>query len=271
MIVMSPDFGGVNLKFTNPDGADLVIGLYGKDSLGRFGLLENYYTNLKEGNYTYRGLPAELALYGVFIRDKWSNFSDTLFSELTPLYEKMLDKSKFREVRFPGDGPVYTTEWNISLSYAWDGKWSSSFPNPYDGSGNNWLNVSTDAAFNAPAVHVTIDLGESAHISRFRLNHYYRYINKDMRKYEIWGCDKPPADGSWTGWTKILSYEQIKPSGLPGEQYTDADAAAWVKGDQDNFPSGLPAFRYIRIRCLENWMGNTNLCFSEITFWGDAK
>lgn len=268
---LSADFGGINLQFSNPTGADLVIGLCGKDSAGNFGLLDNYYTNLKEGNYTFRGLPAEKARYGVFIRDKWGNTSDTLFEELTPLFEKMLDKSKFREIKLPGDGPVYTTEWNIALRNCWDGKWSSDFSLPYDGSGNNWLNVSTDGPYDGTPVYITIDLGVSAQISHFRLNHYYRYINKAPRKYELWGTNNPPADGSWNNWTKILEYEQVKPSGQPGEQYNDADAENWLRGDQANFPQGLPPFRYIRFRCLENWMGNGNLSFSEITFWGASQ
>jgi len=264
------DFGGVNLKFENPDLADLVIGLCG-DSLGVPLLIDNYYTNLKSGSYTFRGLAAEKRRFGVFIKDKFGNTSDTTFAELTPLYEKMLDKSKFREVRFPGDAPINTSQWNIALRNIWDGKWSSDFNYPYDGNGNNWLNVSTDGAFDGTPMHITMDLGVAVHISRFRLNNYYKYINVAMRKYEIWGAVNPPADGSWNGWTKILTYEQIKPSGLPGEQYNDADAAAWLKGDQANFPPGMPEFRYIRIRCLENWKGDGNLCFSEITFWGDAQ
>ena len=42
-------------------------------------------------------------------------------------------------------------------------------------------------------------------------------------------------------------------------------------GDSGNFSSDLPAVRYIRIRCLKNWSGNTNMTFTEISFWGDDK
>ncbi|CAL1519505.1 DUF5000 domain-containing lipoprotein [Chitinophaga sp. MM2321] len=270
--VMKADFGGINVKFENPTGLDLEIGFCGKDTIQQqFGLLDTYYSNLKEGNYTFRGLRATQDRYGVFIRDKWGNTSDTLYEELTPLFEKMLDKSKFRDVTFPGDGSIYASEWNVNKRFAWDGKWSSTFSNPYDGNGNGWLNVTTNAPDDGKPVHITIDLGVTTHISRFRLNHYYRFFNRGMRKYELWGSDNPPADGSWNNWTKILYYEQIKPSGLPVEQYTDADQEVWLRGDQANFPDGLPPFRYIRIKCLENWQGLGNLSFSEITFWGDTQ
>ncbi|WP_212006050.1 DUF5000 domain-containing lipoprotein [Chitinophaga sp. HK235] len=270
--VMNADFGGVNLKFSNPTGLELEIGFCGPDSVQKgISLLDTYFTATKDGNHTFRGLPPNKARFGVFIRDKWGNTSDTLFQELTPLYEKMLDKSKFREIKLPGDGPVYTTEWNIAYRFLWDGKYSSSFSNPYDGNGNNWQNLSTNGPSDGTPIHITIDLGETAHISRFRINHYYRFTHKALRKYELWGSNNPPADGSWDNWTKILYYEQEKPSGLQGEQYNDADAEVWLRGDMANFPDGLPAFRYIRVKCLENWMGNGNMSFSEITFWGDTK
>lgn len=269
---MNADFGGVNLKFDNPTGLELEIGFCGPDSvLKTTSLLDTYFSAIKLGNHTFRGLPPVKARYGAFIRDKWGNTSDTLFEELTPLFEKMLDKSKFREIKLPGDGPIYTTEWNIAYRFMWDGKWSSSFSSPYDGNGNNWQNISSNGPTDGRPIYITIDLGQTAHISRFRINHYYRFFNKAMRKYELWGSDNPPADGSWDNWTKILYYEQEKPSGLQGEQYADADTEVWLKGDQANFPDGLPPFRYIRVKCLENWMGNGNLCFSEITFWGDTK
>lgn len=270
--VMVADFGGVNLKFKNPTGSELEIGFCGPDSVQKtLALLDTYFSAAKEGNHTFRGLPAVKARFGVFIRDKWGNTSDTVFKELTPLFEKMLDKTKFREIKFPGDGPVYTTEWNIAYPFIWDGRYSSTFNSPYDGNGNNWLNLSTNGPTDGRPIHITIDLGQTVHISRFRLNHYYRFINKGLRKYELWGSNNPPADGSWNNWTKILYYEQEKPSGLQGEQYNDADAEVWLRGDMANFPDGLPAFRYIRIKCLENWMGNGNMSFSEITFWGDTQ
>ena len=52
---------------------------------------------------------------------------------------------------------------------------------------------------------------------------------------------------------------------------TEDDRIAGRNGDSGNFSSDLPAVRYIRIRCLKNWSGNTNMTFTEISFWGDDK
>jgi hypothetical protein len=265
-IAYQADFGGVNVKYDNPTGADLAIMLETNDN-GIWKPFNGYYSFLKEGNYTFRGMVAEPTKFALYIRDRWDNSSDTAYFSLTPLYEKMLDKSLFKDLTLPGDAPIYTTEWNIAKRFIWDGNWSSDFNNPY----GNWLNVSTNAPNDGQPTHITFDLGAKAKLSRFRINHYYRYIDRGMRKYEIWGRTDAPKDGSWDGWVKMISYEQKKPSGLPGESYTAEDAEAWLRGDNGDFSSDLPPVRYIRIKCFENWVGTTNLNFAEITFWGDDK
>ncbi|MCF3108675.1 DUF4959 domain-containing protein [Niabella sp. CC-SYL272] len=264
---LSPDFGGIYIGLNNAVNTDLMIGLCGTDSLGEFGLLNSYYSNEKTVSYTFRGLPARESRYGVYVQDKWGNRSDTLYGMLAPLFEKMLDKSLFREVRLPGDAVVSNYP-NIGIRFAWDGSWSSDYDDPY----GNYLNVETDVAKDGRPAWITFDLGTVTHLSRFRLNKYYTYWYKDMHKYEIWGATDPNPDGSWDGWTPLISCEDIKPSGLAYPAATSADKQAWVLGNQANFPSGLPAVRYIRIKCTENWAGNGgNLSFSEITFWGSDR
>ncbi|MCF3108674.1 hypothetical protein LL912_07780 [Niabella sp. CC-SYL272] len=193
---------------------------------------------------------------------------DTFYAPLmTQACEQQLDKSKFRELVLPGDAPCYTSDpqWNIAMKYGWDDTWSTDFDNPY----GNYLNVTTNNPQSAPASWITFDLGKVTQLSRFRLNHYYAYEDRDMRRYEIWGTTQPSANGDWTGWTKLIAYTQTKPSGLPNGQFSAEDKNAWINGDQANFSSGLPAVKYIRIKCLQNWTGsNSNLSFSEITFWG---
>lgn len=263
------DFGGVNMKFDNPTGADLGF-LLEVEQGGEWKLYQGgYYTQMKNGNHTFRGMEAEPMKFALSVRNRWGHTSEKKYFTLTPLFEKMLDKGLFKDLTLPGDSPIYTTEWNIAKRFAWDGTWSSdfSYPNNY----GNWLNVSTNAVNDGQPTHITIDLGVKAKLSRFRVNHYYRFIDKSMRRYEIWGRTDAPTDGSWDGWVKMTSYEQKKPSGLPGESYTAEDAEVWLAGDNGDFSADLPPVRYIRVKCFENWSGTANLNFAEITFWGDDK
>jgi hypothetical protein len=264
---VNPDFGGINIKYDNETGADLAFMLERLGDDGKWIPLNGYYSKLKEGNHSFRGIEAVETQFAIYVKDRWDNISDTLYTTVTPIYEKMLDKGLFKDITLPGDSPIYTTEWNIGKRYVWDGTWSSDFSNPY----GNWYNVSTNAPNDGTPSHITIDIGINAKLSRFRINHYYRFIDKGMRRYEIWGRPDTPKDGSWEGWTKMANYEQKKPSGLAGESYTAEDAEVWLAGDNGDFSSDLPAMRYIRIRCLENWIGTTNLCFAELTLYGNDK
>nr|WP_121272232.1 DUF5000 domain-containing lipoprotein [Pedobacter schmidteae] len=266
-IDVDKDFGGVKVIFQNKTGADLAIAMQRVKPDGTFADIGTYFTKLKEGNYTFRGLEAKTIKVATFIKDRWGNSSDTLYKEVTPLFEKMLDKGLFKDITLPGDASIYTTEWNIAKRFIWDGNWSSNFNEPY----GNWLNVSTNGPNDGTPMHITFDMGVTAKLSRFRINHYYRYIDRGMRKYEIWGRTATPVDGSWNGWVKLISYEQKKPSGLPGESYTAADAEAWIAGDNGNFDNSFPAVRYIRIKCLENWVGHGNLNFAEISLYGSDQ
>ena len=65
--------------------------------------------------------------------------------------------------------------------------------------------------------------------------------------------------------------ENKKPSGLPVGTLSEDDRTAARNGDSANFPISSPAVRYIRIKCLKNWSGNSNIAFTEITLWGDDK
>ena len=51
------------------------------------------------------------------------------------------------------------------------------------------------------------------------------------------------------------------------ESLDDIEAAKI--GDQANVPLDMPRVRYIRIKCLKNWSNNYNICFTELTFWGN--
>lgn len=266
-IKLTEDFGGLNIQYENISEAELsfTLGIVDKDNV--FTEYNTYYSRASKGNYSWRGLPSTETKFALYIRDRWDNFSDTLYVNLTPLYEEKLDKTKFRDLTLPGDAKIYTTEWNISKTYLWDETFSTDFNNPY----GNWLNCSTELPNTVEPKWITFDLGQTAQLSRMRLNHYYTYWHKAPRRYEIWGSTTtPPVDGSWTGWIKLASHEQIKPSGLPTGSYGPGDAEAWEAGDNINFSRDLPPIKYIRFKCIENWEGTSHMSLAEVTFFGSV-
>lgn len=262
---ITPDFGGVTVKFKNLTEADLAIGVCTTDSIGDYITANTFYTSRDSASFSVRGYESVSRLFGVFIRDRWGNLTDTLFQELTPVYEVMLDKSKFKEVDLPGDSPA--TSWGGSMPYIWDGR---ALPE----SAGNWGAHTGNVATGEP-MYFSFDLGVVAQLSRFSLqtvpDEKHIFTDVSPKRYEIWGCTELNSDGSFDGWTKLLTIENIKPSGLPLGMLTEDDRIAGEAGDEANFPLDAPKVRYIRIRCLENWSGNTNMVISEVTFWGNDK
>ncbi|MDR0542276.1 MAG: hypothetical protein LBH19_08695, partial [Dysgonamonadaceae bacterium] len=121
-------------------------------------------------------------------------------------------------------------------------------------------------------------LGVVATLSRFKLwiimDDKHSYNDVSPRNYEIWGRSEPVGandDGDFfPHWFKMGDIENIKPSGLPIGTLTDDDRAAARRGDELVFNYNEFTTRYIRIRCLKNWLGNTNMCFSEVSFWATS-
>ncbi len=187
---------------------------------------------------------------------------DTFYSEMDvkdfPSYA-LLDKSKFKKVVLPTDN---TTLYNASnkMENLWDDNTGTIY---YTGAGSGmptWF---------------TFDLGLTSNLKRFIYNQRnspasVRWGNHNARFFEIWGmADTPNPDGSWDGWTKLMGVESIKPSGLPLGQITDEDMEVLLKGEEFDFPKGIPAVRYLRIKVNGTWAETTSLHIAELTFWGN--
>ena len=251
----------------NENLSDVAMYVCTPDEQGEMALAETFYTARKDILYSVRGYEATARRFGIFIQDKYGNETDTLFTELTPIYERELDKTKFREMFLLNDSKV--DSYDGKMEYVWNGRASK------DGdSGGVGLHSGTGTK-DGPAFF-TFDLGVLAKLSRFNLQaiqdekHYYNDMSP--RRYEVWGCaETPKADGSWDQWVKLLDMENVKPSGSPIGILTDDDIAAGKIGDNADVPLDMPKVRYIRIKCLKNWSNNFNICFTELTFWGNDK
>lgn len=254
------DFGGMTIAFENPAKSDLVISVLAPDSTGLLQPVHDFYTGLPNGTFAVRGLPPVTERFGFFVRDRWDNHSDTLYMELTPIYEELLDKSKFAKFDLPGD---------------MQGNYLNPMHGIWDNNQNTIMHTYTYNAAQMPNVAFAFDMGASAKLSRFKLWQRYHdsytniYNTANFKEFEVWGTNEiPDMDGSWDNWTKLMDCEVIKPSGLPRGQYSNDDVEAMLAGHEFIFPLDAPVVRFIRIKVTKNWGDYRWIFASEITFWG---
>ncbi|SEP38141.1 protein of unknown function [Mucilaginibacter sp. OK283] len=255
-LVVSPDFGGINVKFVNATEESLAIVVLANDSLKQFVPINTDYTSLKKGDFSTRGLPATPTKFGIFVRDRWGNLSDTLIVTVTPLFEQLLDRTKMKGIVLPTDAP---------LGYG------GNIAGLFDGNVNDGYYHTGDAS--RMPQQFTFDMGVTAKLSRlvWFMRPGFFYTLHNPRVVEIWGSNNPNPDGSYdSSWTLLVSHTQIKPSGLPEGQLSQADIDAALAGETVTFPLNTPKVRYIRFKTLKNWSNGSYVNFYELMMYGDA-
>lgn len=186
--------------------------------------------------------------------------------------EYELDKTKFGTTALPGDTPV-----NIDITYNGGG-----VANMWDGGYMNWPRVYLTQSY-IPGPHtVTIDTGVLTKMSRIKIWDYPEYSSiqpwgriyynlGDLKDFEIWGSPTAPTDASLDGWTKLGTYHEVKPSGLPLGQQTNEDYCTASAGFSWNFDATAPPVRYIKIKSISNWTGLGTISIAEIKIFGAAE
>lgn len=263
-LTVSPDFAGIRTKALNPSRANVAIQVM-VDSVGDWVPFNGIYTQTDTINRSIKGLDTIPTRFAVFVRDRFLNHTDTLFTTIKPYYETALAKSRYREMHLPGDASIY---------------WSSNtLDNLWDGDIFYWPNV----AISDPSVLTpqwwTIDLGQNAQLSRLVIWDYPEYLNTgrtyyyagNLRNFEIWGSQSPAADGSWDSWTLLGTYECVKPSGSAYGTQTDEDYQLAYAGFSWDLRTDVPKMRYIRIKSTRNWSGSTYMGLAEIQAYGDPR
>jgi hypothetical protein len=253
----TPDFGGINIKYENESEENLALVVLTNDSLGQFSPVYTQYTNLKEGNFSVRGMASQPTKFGVYARDRWGNLSDTLIVTLTPLFEQLLDRTKMKGVVFGNDAPLGH---GGNIAGIFDGNVTSGFYHSGDAARMpQWF---------------TFDMGVTAKLSRltwFMRDQFY-YTLHNPRVVEIWGSNNPNPNGDFDAtWTLLGTHTAIKPSGLPEGQLSQADIDAAKAGEMMIFPLNIPKVRYIRFKTLKNWSNGTYVNFYELMMWGDTQ
>lgn len=253
-------FGGIYVDFENLDRSSLSIHVITTDSLNQLYEADVKYTQDKKGPYPVRGFKSEEREFGIYVKDRWGNISDTLYSVQTPYAETLLNKKMFNAYILPND--IKCDAWGGNLAYAWN----DNFDPP--------LFVHSPGGDTFP-MWFTFDMGVVAKLSRYKFYHLFQqehaFQRGNLKIWEVWGrADTPSADGSWNGWTKLLECESHKPSGLPVGLNTAEDWEYLQKGEDFEFPNDAPPVRYIRFKIYETWGGMDFIHFTEFTFWGDV-
>lgn len=261
-----PDFMGVKIKAINKTSSNVVANVFYKlDDSNEWNNLDGIYTSAALIDQTIRGLDTIPHKMGVVLRDRFLNYTDTIFQEIKPFFEIPLDKNRYKDNTLPGD--TKQNEGSEGIKTLWDGNTDSS---------NRMMTLQPESG---PA-WITINLGQLAQLSRIKIWTYAEWMgdNKALYYYrgtprllEIWGSENPNPDGSWESWVLLGNYEVIKPSGLPYGQNSDEDDRKARAGFDFDFSPELPKVRYLRFKSIENWMGTTWLDMTEIQVYGDNR
>ncbi|SDC37076.1 DUF4959 domain-containing protein [Niabella drilacis] len=263
-LVVAPAFGGVSVKYENPTGTNLVTTLlYDSTGNGTWKEVRSYYSAATTGVFSVRGFDATPHRFAVYLRDRWNNHSDSLQKMITPLFEQFIPKNTWKALYLPNDGYQYVE--SFSLPHVYDGIWGSG---RYDGifASRHTLDIPQ---------WITLDLGVTIRFSRMKVWHYFEspFAGASVRAFEIWGSNNPAADGSWDSWTKLSSFEFVKPSGLPQGQVTADDINYSVTNGGDfDFPVDLQGtYRYVRFKTVATYASSGpigQVVLPEISFWG---
>ena len=258
-------FGGFNVACDNLTQSNLaIVPMVDTANNGLFVQakgMDNIYSNSILIKASVRGQPAVERKYAFFVRDRFLNRSDTLFLKFTPFYEEQFAKGDWSAYILPGDATNLYSYTDLSKVY--DGNFTGGWPNC----------LFTVESAGSPQM-VTLDLGKQRTLSRFILNPFLEvgnvyYVRGNLRDFEIWGSNTPSVNGALdASWTKLVTCNVVKPSGSPSGTETTADYNYAHDGWGFDFPAGLSAYRYIRIRSLRNWTGSYFMSISEFTLFG---
>lgn len=260
-----PDFGGLKFTAANATKADLSIEIM-VESKGKYvPTSKNIYTAAVAINQSVRGLDTIAQKFAITIRDRWLNYTDTLYTTLKPLYETTIPKSGYRAVVLPTDvGQAYT---------------STALANMWDNDTMTWPKVSLTVTTVLTPQWVTFDLGKAAILSRIVIWGYPEYQNAgrmyyfggNLKEFEVWASENPPSDGSFNNWVKLGTFDTVKPSGSAYNVQTSEDYNYANAGINYTFDVFARKFRYLRIKSLKNWQGTTYQAIGEVQVYGDPR
>lgn len=258
------DFGGINISYENPSGANVSLNMSVVNDSGELEFKESFYTSQKNSSYSFRGYDPVTTTFVIYVEDQWGNQTETKSFEITPLKDVFIEKSFWSVVQMPGDESF--SEYGFSANQIWDGSWS----NQWNCGHTNFLSLPHQ---------LTLDLGQRVKLNRFKL--YQRggselYKHGNPKIFEIYGRENldnlPIYDPSkpGDGWILLGKFESFKPSGLPPGSNTEEDYLFQDNGEDFvfEFESQSREIRYIRFINIESWNNQMVTVIGELSFWG---
>ena len=265
-LVTTPDFGGIRITADNPTKEEIGILVMQKNVQGDWiPLNTSIYTSVDEIKQSLRGFEPVEQEFAIVVRDHWLNYTDTLFVNIVPIFEMMMPKSDFVTVHLNNDSKVIG-------SYAVSNLWDSEFR-------EYWGSYFTDRTIDVGNHLVTFDIGRETKLSRLRIWNYaegiggadlYYYLGA-MKKFRIWGSNTLNDGTLDSNWTILGEFEIKKPSGLPYGQENNDDLLAAKNGADYEIALDKPSVRYLRIECIENWIGGQFMAVSEVQVYGNPN
>src|ERR1044072_8076731 len=103
-------FGGYNINALNPTGENIGIIVLTKNVFKEYEADNNLsvFTNEKTILSKVRNMDTTTVRIGFFAKDRWGNKTDTLYKDITPIYEVQLSPANFKGVAMPNDAPQVT-------------------------------------------------------------------------------------------------------------------------------------------------------------------
>lgn len=263
----STTWGGFKMIWENPLKEDIVVEVLRKDPItGDFSFVENFYSSELQAERAVRGLDSTLTTFGVYVRDIYYNYTDTLEFEIKPLFEQMIPKTGFKA-------------FNLSSLFKQHAAFGGPMPQMWDDITNVRENAYYIMTGNPIMPFFTIDVGVKAKFSRFRVWQRidYLFALHNPKEMEWWGTNDLAAasDNETLGWeengkwTKLGEFESKRPSGgKSGDPITAEDDAYAKAGEEFEFPLDSPSAQYIRFKLISTWSGSSGLHINELAFWG---
>jgi hypothetical protein len=268
------DFAGVHVTWENEQELEIGVTLFAEDSVGIMReVIPTRFSVLRNGSHTFREYDTIPRRFAVSISDKWGNVSERIEEVITPMYEKLLDRTKHVQEPLPLD--------NLTTFSS-----STQMPKMFDGlipGDGNFYHTDEGVATIVMPFYFTINLGANAVLSRFimypRFRNNWEYSLHNVREFEIWGTDtykqQMPEeywDQTWkSDWKYLGKFICSKPSGDDTPGVTTADREYAQKGFEFPVPIETGVVRYLRVAINRTW-GNTNaISIQEMRFYGNDK
>lgn len=268
------DIGGIKIKWENELLQAISITLlYSEDGI-EYEEKEKYYSNVKNGEYAFRGFTDSLTYFKAYVEDKWGNSSDTLSFEFTPLFSEALNRKIITQVKLPFD----------CTSQYGHGRWEYCLDG--DTFDFGWISLQNNNPENNYEFPVasTFNLNDTAQVMLIKMwmRGRLEYGTGAFKNVEFWGTldlqtDKPTdywafdEKGGWKDdWIFLGSFSTTKPSGPTGTA-TEEDKL-WARENGFEFRLlNAPRVRYVRMLVNSTWSGARAIELCEISFSGDGR